>query len=162
MAGPAFRVYRSTDLQGAEISAIYARVIAFCIGIAFELGDSVQSMVFARGLAEASQLISALKGDLRTAFGLSGMANLHLAIGKNPSLDVQLGQNMTAKKQKKSAAAKAHFKNFQSLVFDLKCASDNAGHTSHILNAADALVQKKMTPEQAMAALMSLPMQNDF
>ena len=162
LAGPAFRVYRSTDLRGAEIAAIYARVIAFCIGIAFELGDSVQSMVFARGLAEASRLIDALKGDLRTAFGLSGLANLHLAVGDNSSLDIQLGRNMTTNTQKKSAEAKAHFKNFQNLVFNLKCVSDEAGHTSNILTAADALVRKALSPKEAMAALMSLPIQNDF
>lgn len=160
LAGPAFRVYRSTDLQGAEIAAIYARVIAFCVGIAFELGDSVQSIIFARGLAEASRLIAALKGNLRTAFGLSGLANLHLAIGDKPSLDTQLGRAMTSGTRKKSAAAKVHFNDFQKLVFDLKCISESAGLTSDILAAADALVRGDLSPQEA--TLMSLPMQNDY
>lgn len=164
LALPNFRVYRSTDLRGAEIAAVYSRVIGFCAGIAHGLGDSVQSMIFARGLAEASRMVDALKGDLRTPFGMSGLANLHLDLGKYPSLDVQLGRGMTQKRNTKSSVAikKSHEKDFQDLVFNLKSAANAAGLTSHILTAADALVQTKITPEQAMTALMSLPVQNDF
>ncbi len=162
LSSPTFRVYRSSDLVGAEIAAVYARVIAFCAGIAFELGESVKSMIVARGLSEASHLVSRLKGDLRTPFGLSGLANLHLALGDNPSLDTQLGTGLTHSNWKKTKATKTHFSSFQNLVLNLKVASENAGLSAPILTAANELVQKKMSAEEAMAALMSLPIQNDF
>ncbi len=162
LAAPNFRVYQSSDMAGAEIAAIYSRVISFCVGIAYDLGDPVQSILFARGLAEASRLIASLKGDMRTPFGLSGLANLHLSLAGKGSADFQLGREMTKKKKKTISASRAHHDDFKELVSTLKRASDDVGLESSILNAAQALVLGMMSPEDAMKALMSLPSLSDF
>lgn len=99
LAGPRFRVYRSRDLLGAEIASVYRRGIAFCAGISFELGESVQAILFTRGMREASRMIEFLGGDPRSAVGLAGSSNLFLDIRGKGSFEFQLGRVLSKKEK---------------------------------------------------------------
>ncbi|MFB6351384.1 MAG: hypothetical protein ABEK29_06305, partial [Bradymonadaceae bacterium] len=89
-----FRVYRNEDLPGSEAAAAYARVIAFTYGLAdaLDLGTSVLSTLFARGLAEMSSFVTYQGGYEPTTFGIAGSGNLHADTTGEGNADYRLGR----------------------------------------------------------------------
>jgi glycerol-3-phosphate dehydrogenase (NAD(P)+) len=79
-AGPALRVYRSTDPIGVELAGTVKNVIAIATGIGdgLELGASARAAVITRGLAELMRLGEAMGGRRETIVGLAGLGDLVL------------------------------------------------------------------------------------
>jgi len=91
---PRFRVYHSEDLPGSETAAAYARVIATAYGICtvMELGGSILSTLFARGLDEMARFVAARGGGETTAYGLAGAGNLHADTTGAGHTDFKIGR----------------------------------------------------------------------
>ncbi|MFU8805664.1 MAG: hypothetical protein ACNA8W_17760, partial [Bradymonadaceae bacterium] len=111
LMSPIFRVYRTTDITGAEISAAYGRVIAMIAGLshALGLGTSLQATIFARGLAEMARFVVFREGFERTAFGLSGAGNLFADMHLEGSTDYQIGMFLAGSKKHAAAAVRKKF-----------------------------------------------------
>lgn len=104
---PAFRLYRSTDVRGAEIGGAAKNVLAIACGIAAgrKLGASAVAALTARGFAELSRFGRAFGAQPETLMGLSGLGDLVLtcsslqsrnfafghALGRGASLDEAAG-----------------------------------------------------------------------
>ena len=95
---PALRLYRSTDVRGAELGGALKNVVALAAGIAVGagLGDSARASVVARGFGELVRY-AALQGARKgTLHGLSGLGDLVLTCtsekSRNFSAGVALGQ----------------------------------------------------------------------
>lgn len=95
---PALRLYRSTDVRGAELGGALKNVVALAAGIAVGagLGDSARASVVARGFGELARY-AALQGARKgTLHGLSGLGDLVLTCtsekSRNFSAGVALGQ----------------------------------------------------------------------
>ncbi len=75
---PTFRVYRSHDLVGVEVSGALKNVIALAAGMAdgLGLGDNTKAALITRGLAELVRLGVHLGGETRTFYGLAGLGDL--------------------------------------------------------------------------------------
>lgn len=75
---PAFRVYTSSDLPGAEIGSALKNVIAICAGISDGLGfgDNSRAALMTRGITEIARLGIAMGGNARTFSGLTGIGDL--------------------------------------------------------------------------------------
>jgi glycerol-3-phosphate dehydrogenase (NAD(P)+) len=78
LAGPAFRVYRSTDVTGVEVAGAVKNVIALAAGAAFgrEYGLNTVATIVTRGLAEMARLGAALGARAETFLGLAGVGDL--------------------------------------------------------------------------------------
>lgn len=72
------RIYVSDDVKGVEIGAALKNIMAFCAGIASQigLGDNSFAALLTRGLSEISKLGVAMGGNKDTFYGLSGLGDL--------------------------------------------------------------------------------------
>jgi glycerol-3-phosphate dehydrogenase (NAD(P)+) len=73
-----FKVYRSTDVVGAEIAGALKNVFAIAAGIAVGLGsgDNTRALVMCRAIAEMTRLGVAMGGQPMTFAGLAGIGDL--------------------------------------------------------------------------------------
>ena len=72
------RIYTSKDVKGVEIGGALKNILAFCAGIATEmgLGDNSFAALLTRGLGEITRLGVAMGGNRDTFYGLSGLGDL--------------------------------------------------------------------------------------
>ena len=72
------RVYTSKDVTGVEVGAALKNIMAFCAGIATQigLGDNSFAALLTRGLGELAKLGVAMGGNKDTFYGLSGLGDL--------------------------------------------------------------------------------------
>jgi glycerol-3-phosphate dehydrogenase (NAD(P)+) len=91
------RLYRTTDVIGAELGGALKNVVAIAAGVAIGagLGDSARAALMTRGYAEMVRLATALGARPETLAGLSGFGDLVLtctsAQSRNFSHGVALG-----------------------------------------------------------------------
>lgn len=93
LSRPALRIYRTTDVTGAEIGGALKNVIALAAGMTLGagLGDSARASVIARGFAEMSRYASAKGASLETLHGLSGLGDLVLTCTSEKSRNFATG-----------------------------------------------------------------------
>jgi glycerol-3-phosphate dehydrogenase (NAD(P)+) len=80
LATPTLRLYRSTDVLGAELGGALKNVIAIAAGIVMGagLGDSARAALMTRGYAEMVRFATRLGARAETLAGLSGLGDLVL------------------------------------------------------------------------------------
>lgn len=80
LATPALRLYRTTDVTGAELGGAFKNVIAIAAGIVMGagLGESARAALVARGHGEMTRLAVRLGARAATLAGLSGLGDLVL------------------------------------------------------------------------------------
>ena len=90
---PALRLYRTTDVTGAELGGALKNVIALAAGIAIGagLGDSARASVIARGFAELSRFAASKSAKPETVQGLSGLGDLVLTCTSEKSRNFTTG-----------------------------------------------------------------------
>lgn len=163
MMAPSFRVYRSQDMVGAEISAAYARIVALMsgLGAGLELGASLQALLIARGLAEIARFAVFREGFERTAFGLAGLGNLHLDTYGEGSPDFQIGKFLAGKtKVDEAAVLKACGPDSREMMAMISAFADVGNRASlelPLLNGVAAILHQSQAPKEVIDALMSLP-----
>lgn len=72
------RIYTSSDIKGVELGGALKNIIAFCAGIAAELGlgDNSFAALITRGLTEINRLGTKMGGNKDTFYGLTGLGDL--------------------------------------------------------------------------------------
>lgn len=90
---PALRIYRTTDVTGAQLGGALKNVIAIAAGIAAGagLGDSARASVIARGFAEINRFAVAKGAETETIQGLSGLGDLVLTCSSEKSRNYSAG-----------------------------------------------------------------------
>jgi glycerol-3-phosphate dehydrogenase (NAD(P)+) len=80
LATPTLRLYRTTDVTGAELGGAFKNVIAIAAGIVMGagLGESARAALVARGHGEMTRLAVRLGARAATLAGLSGLGDLVL------------------------------------------------------------------------------------
>ena len=95
---PRFRIYSSDETTGIELGGALKNVFAIAAGIGdgFGLGDNSKAALVTRGLAELLRLGTAMGGQARTFYGLSGAGDLVATcfsqLSRNRRLGEKLGQ----------------------------------------------------------------------
>ncbi|MCC7518074.1 MAG: NAD(P)-dependent glycerol-3-phosphate dehydrogenase [Verrucomicrobiae bacterium] len=94
LGGGHFRIYTSEDVVGVELGGSLKNVIAVAAGACagLGLGDNSRAALITRGIAELSRVGTALGGQPRTFFGLSGMGDLILTCSSIQSRNYQVGE----------------------------------------------------------------------
>ena len=89
----ALRLYRSTDVTGAELGGALKNVIAIAAGAAIGAGygDSARASIITRGFAEMTRLATALGARPETLAGLSGLGDLVLTCTSEQSRNFRFG-----------------------------------------------------------------------
>lgn len=102
LAQPAFRIYVSDDVAGAEIGGAIKNVLAIACGVVEGrgLGLNARAALIARGFAEMTRFGVDLGARPETLAGLSGLGDLVLTCSssssRNYSLGIGLGQGRSA------------------------------------------------------------------
>ena len=88
------RLYRSTDVTGAQLGGALKNVMAIAAGAAIGagLGDSARAAVVTRGFAEMIRLASAMGAEADTLTGLSGLGDLILTATSDLSRNFRFGR----------------------------------------------------------------------
>ena len=99
LSTPTLRLYRTTDVTGAELGGALKNVIAIACGatIGLGLGDSARAALLTRGFAEMQRLAARLGARTETLMGLSGLGDLVLTctseLSRNYRFGLALGRN---------------------------------------------------------------------
>lgn len=90
---PSLRLYRNTDVTGAELGGALKNVIAIacgaCIGIG--MGESARAALMTRGFAEMQRFAIRLGAKAETLMGLSGFGDLVLTCTSEQSRNYRFG-----------------------------------------------------------------------
>lgn len=94
LSTPVLRLYRSTDVTGAELGGALKNVIAIAAGVVMGagLGDSARAAIVTRGFAEMTRLATALGARPETLTGLSGLGDLVLTCTSEQSRNLRFGR----------------------------------------------------------------------
>jgi glycerol-3-phosphate dehydrogenase (NAD(P)+) len=100
LASPTFRLYRSTDVVGVEISGATKNVVAIAAGIVdgLRLGHNTRAALLTRALAEIRRLGTRLGGLSETFSGLAGVGDLILTATGDLSRNRRVGLALAAGK----------------------------------------------------------------
>lgn len=93
LSTPNMRLYRNTDVIGAELGGALKNVIAIAAGITIGagMGESARAALMARGYAEMQRLALDLGAEPDTLAGLSGLGDLILTCGSEKSRNFRYG-----------------------------------------------------------------------
>lgn len=94
LASPSIRLYRTTDLIGAELGGALKNVVALAAGMAVGagLGDSARAALVTRGFAEMVRFATARGARPETLNGLSGLGDLVLTCTSAKSRNFAAGE----------------------------------------------------------------------
>ena len=96
LAIPAFRIYLSDDVAGAEVGGAVKNVLAIACGIVEGkgLGQNARASLIARGFAEMTRFGLACGARRETLAGLSGLGDLVLTCSSTSSRNFSLGKGI--------------------------------------------------------------------
>ncbi|MFF3559679.1 NAD(P)H-dependent glycerol-3-phosphate dehydrogenase [Streptomyces sp. NPDC002574] len=155
-----FRPYTSTDVTGCELGGAVKNVIALAAGIAdgMGLGDNAVAMLITRGLAETTRLAMAMGAHPATLAGLAGMGDLVAScvspLARNRTFGTHLGRGLSV--QQAAAATRQTTEGVKSAEAVLALAHAHDVEMP-ITEVVSALLNEKVTLDQAGAALMQRP-----
>ena len=160
LARPAFRIYVSDDVAGAEIGGAVKNVLAIACGVVEGrgLGQNARAALIGRGFAEMTRFGLACGAKRETLAGLSGLGDLVLTCSstssRNYSLGVGLGQGRSAAEllaDRRTVAEGA----FTAPVLD-RIAGER-GIDMPIVAAVHALIAGRAGVDQVLDDLLSRP-----
>ena len=159
-----FRIYRSSDLVGAQIGGAIKNVLAIACGIVEGrgLGENTRAALVTRGLAEMIRLGVAKGAKPETLAGLSGLGDLTLTCNamqsRNFSLGVGLGQGKLLQQIVSTRKSVAEG------VFTAKSVADLArkiGVEVPICSAVDKVISGEVGIDSAISNLLSRPLKEE-
>lgn len=154
-----FRLYRSTDVRGAEIGGAAKNVLAIAAGMAEgrALGASARAALIARGFAELMRLGQALGANRDTLMGLSGLGDLILTCGSAQSRNFALGAAL-ARGAGPGDAAHGKLAEGAFTAAALVEMAKERGVEMPIAEAVDAILAGRIDVDQAIEALLMRPL----
>ena len=157
---PAFRIYLSDDVAGAEIGGAVKNVLAIACGVVEGkgLGQNARAALIGRGFAEMTRFGLAFGAKRETLAGLSGLGDLVLTCSstssRNYSLGVGIGEGRSAAEllsDRKTVAEGA----FTAPV--LARLAKEKDIDMPIVDAVDALVAGRAKVDEVLEALLTRP-----
>jgi glycerol-3-phosphate dehydrogenase (NAD(P)+) len=154
---PTLRVYANDDIIGVEVGGAVKNVLAIATGLCdgLGLGLNARAALITRGLAEMTRLGVALGAKAETFTGLSGLGDLVLTatgdLSRNRKVGLALAQGKTLDQ---AVADLGHVAEGVYCARTVVQRAAGLGIEMPISQGVVALLNGKMTPLQAVAALM--------
>ncbi|MEB3343368.1 NAD(P)H-dependent glycerol-3-phosphate dehydrogenase [Okeania sp.] len=160
-----FRVYSSSDPIGTELGGTLKNVIAIASGVCdgLELGTNAKSALLTRALTEIIRIGTHLGGKTETFFGLSGLGDMLATCSSSLSRNYRVGYGL------------AQGKSLAEILEELPGTAEGVNTTNVLINIANRekiavpistqvflLLNGKITPEEAVAALMGRDLKAEF
>lgn len=153
-----FRPYHSTDLRGVEIGGAAKNVLAIAAGIARgrALGASAAAALTTRGFAELIRFGRTFGARTETLTGLSGLGDLILTCStsqsRNFSLGIAIGEGEPPARV--CAAMLAEGASTAPVLVEM---AQHAGVDMPIASAVDAVLDGRLSVDEAMEGLLARP-----
>lgn len=159
LSTPVLRLYRSTDVIGAQLGGALKNVIAIAAGavIGAGLGDSARAALMTRGYAEMQRFALARGAAVETLAGLSGFGDLVLTCTSDLSRNFRFGQAL-ARGEKLDASVTVEGAATARAVARIATAE---GVDMPITAVVAALADGRATLADAMQALLSRPLKQE-
>ncbi len=154
---PSLRVYATDDVVGVEVGGAVKNVLAIAAGLCdgLQLGLNARAALITRGLHEMTRLGVALGARPETFMGLSGLGDLVLTatgdLSRNRKVGLALAQGRTLEQALQSLGHVAEG------VYCARTVVQRArrlGLDMPISSAVEALLDARISPRQALVALM--------
>lgn len=152
-----FRIYTNDDVTSVELGGALKNVFAIAAGASdgLGLGDNTKAALVTRSLAELIRLGSAMGGDFRTFYGLSGAGDLIATCfsrhSRNRRVGEQLGRGQTL--QQITSAMEMVAEGIPTTKSAYECAR-RLNIDTPITDEVYALLYDGKTPAQAMQDLL--------
>ena len=152
------RVYTSEDIKGVELGGALKNIIAFCAGVATELGygDNTFAALITRGLTEIRRLGTKLGAESNTLYGLSGLGDLIVTClsehSRNRRAGRLIGQGKSIEETKKEVGM-----TIESIdnIEVAKHLSEKLNVSMPIVDAVYDILYNNLEPEEAVRMLMT-------
>ena len=154
---PSLRVYASDDVVGVEVGGAVKNVLPIATGLCdgLQLGLNARAALVTRGLAEMTRLGVALGARPETFMGLSGLGDLVLTatgdLSRNRKVGLALAQGQTLQQ---AVAALGHVAEGVVCARTVVQRARALNVDMPICSAVEALLDARLSPTQALAALM--------
>ena len=152
------RVYTSTDVKGVELGGALKNIIAFCAGIANEigLGDNTYAALITRGLTELSRLGIEMGKKKDTFYGLTGLGDLIVTClsehSRNRKAGMLIGAGKTVEETRKEVGMTIESIDNIEVAYEL---SKKYNVEMPIVNAVYDVLYNNLEPKEAVKILMT-------
>jgi glycerol-3-phosphate dehydrogenase (NAD(P)+) len=156
--GGRLRIYHSADLAGVEIGGAVKNVMAIAVGIAdgLGLGQNARAALITRGLAEITRLGVALGGKAETFMGLTGAGDLILTATGDLSRNRRVGLELAkGRALGEILAGLGHVAEGVHTAREVLRLARRRRIEMPITQAVAAVLGARLTPQQAVAALLA-------
>lgn len=165
LASGTFRVYVNNDPLGTELGGTLKNVMAIASGVCdgLQLGKNAKAALLTRALPEMIRVGTELGASAETFFGLSGLGDLLATCDSPLSRNYQVGYGL------------AQGKTLEQILAELEGTAEGINTTNVLINLANKqeipvpisyqvyrLLTGKITPEQAVQALMERELKAEF
>ncbi len=159
LSTPSLRLYRTSDVTGAELGGALKNVIAIAAGVVIGtgLGESARAALITRGFAEMQRFALRFGARLETLSGLSGLGDMILTCTSTQSRNLRYGLALG-----------------QGLAFDPHVTVEGVATAQAIRRLAEAqsidmpiatmvarLIAREIPLDQAIRSLMSRPLKEE-
>ena len=160
LAQPAFRIYVSDDVAGAEIGGAVKNVLAIACGVVEGkgLGQNARAALISRGFAEMTRFGLACGARRETLAGLSGLGDLVLTCSSTSSRNYSLGKGLG--EGKSPAELLADRRTVAEGAFTapvLARLARDKGVDMPIVDAVAALIAGRSSVDEVLSGLLSRP-----
>ena len=162
---PSLRVYTSDDIVGVEVGGAVKNVLAIATGLCdgLRLGLNARAALITRGLHEMTRLGVALGARAETFTGLSGLGDLVLTatgdLSRNRKVGLALAQGQTLQQ---AVLSLGHVAEGVYCAHTVVQRARRLAVDMPIASAVEALLQGRLTPNEALEALMGREAKGEF
>ena len=155
---PTMRMYTSKDVKGVELGGALKNIIAFCAGasVGLNLGDNTFAALATRGLVEISRLGTAMGGEEKTFYGLTGLGDLIVTCGsehsRNRRAGKMIGEGHTIEEARKEIGMTIESVDNIEVAYRL---SHKYNIEMPIVNAVYNVLYNGLDPKEAVETLMT-------
>lgn len=152
------RIYTSEDIIGVEVGGGLKNIIAFCAGIAAEigLGDNSFAALVTRGLAEIKRLGVSMGGNVDTFYGLTGLGDLLVTCmsehSRNRKAGRLIGKGLSIEETKKEVGMTIESIDNIEVAYKL---SKKYNIEMPIVETVYSVLYEGLKPEEAVKKLMA-------
>ena len=164
-ASGVFRIYTSSDPVGTELGGTLKNIIAIATGVCdgLQLGTNAKSALLTRALTEIIRIGTLMGGKTETFFGLSGLGDMLATCSSSLSRNYRVGYGLS------------QGKTLDEIMAELQGTAEGVNTTNVLINIAKRekipvpiswqvylLLNNKITPQEAVAALMGRDLKSEF
>ena len=160
LSSPTLRVYWTDDRSGVEIGGAVKNVLAIAAGVVIGrgFGENARAALLTRGLAELAGFGHAMGARTETLMGLSGLGDLMLtalsATSRNTRFGMALGEGRPVRAALDQLGVVEGY--WTAPVVDRL--ARRHGVSTPVVHAVTAILESKLTVEEAFASLMRRPL----